>query len=542
MAMFCKKHKLSKLCILSVLCVILTAVTGCSGQQKVDKPGDAVSPARADLEKGWYYDRTWQMHLAELYYKKAFESFKDPVSDWQCYGEAGYRYAFLVAQRGDMEEALTIINSILSKAENNPDFPLGYLSSMLQLVANCQLNLNMYDEAKETFAKAYEHELQVAGGENLGEFNMIVVCCNLFEGYLRLGEYDNAKKWLHRCEEETQAFAQNGDSALTEEYRGHMAIFKAQYLQATGHPTEAAAVYDAIPASRIVNPFGFEGAAKYLMEAGRYSEAAAIYTRLDSTYAAADSGRMDFDRISQCLQPRYIASRKAGATDEALRMADHICEAIDSALIWQKQSDAAELAIIYQTQEKELALQESQDQARFYRILSISVAIILLLIAYLLWRTYRYNRELMEKNRSLYQQIQQKEKTEEQAQAELAAKPADSLTPNQQLYNHLCELMKNPEVYTDAETNHETLARMLGTNHTYIYAALHECADTTPADFINLYRIRHAARLLTRTDDPVGLIIEQSGITNRSTFNRLFREHYSMSPSEFRQAARAELC
>jgi transcriptional regulator GlxA family with amidase domain len=66
---------------------------------------------------------------------------------------------------------------------------------------------------------------------------------------------------------------------------------------------------------------------------------------------------------------------------------------------------------------------------------------------------------------------------------------------------------------------------------------LHECADTTPADFINHYRIRHAAMLLTTTDQPVGLIAEQCGIASRPTFNRLFREHYSMTPTEYRNAA-----
>jgi transcriptional regulator GlxA family with amidase domain len=50
--------------------------------------------------------------------------------------------------------------------------------------------------------------------------------------------------------------------------------------------------------------------------------------------------------------------------------------------------------------------------------------------------------------------------------------------------------------------------------------------------------IRHAAHLLATTDSPVGLIAEQCGITNRSTFNRLFRDQYSMSPTEYRQAAR----
>ena len=99
--------------------------------------------------------------------------------------------------------------------------------------------------------------------------------------------------------------------------------------------------------------------------------------------------------------------------------------------------------------------------------------------------------------------------------------------------------MKNPDVYTDADTNHETLARLLGTNYQYVYAALRECADTTPADYLNHLRIQYAAQLLEKSDDPIGLIIEQSGFTNRTTFARLFAAYYSMTPSEFRRAARA---
>jgi AraC-like DNA-binding protein len=35
----------------------------------------------------------------------------------------------------------------------------------------------------------------------------------------------------------------------------------------------------------------------------------------------------------------------------------------------------------------------------------------------------------------------------------------------------------------------------------------------------------------------VGLVAEQCGFTNRSTFTRLFREQYSMTPTEYRKAA-----
>ena len=173
-----------------------------------------------------------------------------------------------------------------------------------------------------------------------------------------------------------------------------------------------------------------------------------------------------------------------------------------------------------------------------HRIILIATILLLLMAIYIIWRIRRYNRLLAKKNRRLYERIRQQEHHEEEALETLAAQPAETLSQNQQLYRRLCELMKQSDVYTDADTNHETLARLLGTNYQYVYAALRECADTTPADFLNLHSIRHAAKLLSTTDNPVGLIIEMSGITNRSTFSRLFREHYSMSPSEYRNAAK----
>ena len=47
---------------------------------------------------------------------------------------------------------------------------------------------------------------------------------------------------------------------------------------------------------------------------------------------------------------------------------------------------------------------------------------------------------------------------------------------------------------------------------------------------------------LEKTDDPIGLIIEQSGFTNRTTFARLFAAYYSMTPSEYRKIAHKQSC
>ena len=501
-----------------------------------------VSTPWANCLRAFVYDEAWQMRLAEFYYKKTYEAMaEDPAKDWALYGDAGYRYAHMMNQRGDVGGSLAVVTAILAKADGNSDFPTIQKAALLQLMAGCQVEVNQQDEAGQTYLKAYEIMEETYGRDGSYTFNMAVTCYNTFHFFLSTGDYDEAAIWLTRFEEKVHAYEQYGDSALIEEYRGHLALNKTALLQATGREHEAAAVYDAIPDSRICNPPTIGAAAGYLMSAGRYGEAADMYARLDSTFVTADSARKTFDIIHDRIAPHYTALRKAGRNAEALVKADSICAAIDSALVWQKQNDAAELAVIYQTHEKELALEESEFHATVYRILAFAAFLIILLIAYLLWHSHKYNKELAAKNRSLYEQIQQREKGAQQAFEQLKAEPEEQLTAAQQLYRRLCVLMAEQQPYTDETLNRDTLAQMLGTNAKYVVQAIRECSHgETVGDFITRYRLEHVAHLLKTTDESVGLIGELSGIPSRVTLARLFRGAYGMTCSEYRQAARAE--
>lgn len=513
----------------------LLALSSCNS----DKTGNqdiSVSKAKEYYHQAVEYDNTWQMRLAEMYYKKAYQTLEsDPTLNISLYGDAGYRYAHLVLQRGDMETALSVVNNILEKPIRSSE-----RAELLQIMANCQLNLKQIDEAMLTYSKAYESWIDFYGDNNKGSLNIVVVCFCIFNSCIEIGEYDDAAKWLDRMEQEFKVWEKNNneDQNLVNEYKGHIALNRAMLLQSTGHAAEAAAIYKKIPSNHIFNPVGIFYAARYLDAAGRYDEAADMYARLDTTYYAIDSTRITFDKISECIAPRYSALRKAGRANEALAIADNMFTAVDSALNWQKKNNSAELAIIYQTHEKEMALEEQQTKTSIYRIIALGTLLILILTAHFLWLIHRDNRHLSEKNSLLYKEIKNREQAEAEKRSKYKSQQSEPLTQSQKLYYQLCELMQNPDVFTDANANHETLAHLVGTNYKYVYDALHECADTTPADFINLYRIRYAAQLLSTSNDPIGLVAEQCGITNRSTFNRLFREKYSMSPTEYRKAAK----
>ena len=537
----CMKYKILIICV-------LMALVGCTGSPKTDQWPEWVVQADKDYKQAVDYDGQWQVRLAEMYYRKAYEALKKanedglfpPADDqsysWFLYGDAGYRYAVMRYRRGDTEGAIGVMSDILAHDIRDVE-----RSSILQLMGECQLLLDQHDAARESYTKALEaRERWHQDGQIDGPFNMMVTCFAIYNSFMEYDEYDEAAQWLERMEKEVSVYEQEADAEprIIEEYRGYVAMNRARLLLATGHAREANAVYDAIPASRIFTPLGITWAAIWLSEAGRYGESADMYARLDTTYASVGNVTMTFDKISECLAPRYLANLKAGRTQEALSIGADMAGAIDSALAWQKRSDAAELSVIYQTHEKEQALEESRTKSTIYLIVAVGALLLLLLTGYILWVVRRDNRLLTEKNKVLYAQIQQREQAETEERERQQAQPTETLSQNQMLYRRLCKLMEDPAVYTDAECNHETLAQMLGTNRTYLYDALRECADTTPADFINRYRIRHAALLLATTDDPVALVAELCGITNRSTFARLFRDHYSMSPTEYRRAAK----
>ena len=496
-----------------------------------------VCTAKADYMRGLAYDAGWKMRIAEYFYKKAYESYVPKSSqDWYDYTDAGYRWAYMCFARGDTEGALSIIAELLPQAKENEAFPRIVEASLLMLMAECHIQLHQNDEARRYWQKAYEIQQQ-ANREN-HETDFPWVSMNISGNLFDIGDVEGAQEWLERAEQEFAQYEQEGDSLIIEEWKGHLALKRARYLQATGHVAEAAATYAAIPHSRIMEPYGYKEAAGYLMDAGRYDEAAYWYEQIDNTYEATNGARMTFDNIASRLSPRYSAYRKAGRNGDALVIADSISAAIDSALVWQKKNDASELAVIYQTHEKELALEESEAKTTVYRILAVATFLVCGFVVYLFWRAVQYNKRLFEKNSRLVAEIEQREREEHQAIEQLKAESEDTFNAEQQLFRRICLLMESPDhIYTDMNLDRNRLAQLLGTNEHYITDAISTCTHGKSVNgFLNEYRLRYAAHLLATTHDSVALIAELSGFA-RSSFFRFFSEAYGMSPTEYRRVA-----
>lgn len=195
-----------------------------------------------------------------------------------------------------------------------------------------------------------------------------------------------------------------------------------------------------------------------------------------------------------------------------------------------------EYEVRFKTQEAEMALKEKEAQGRIHLILIIALATILVLGGLALWRIIKDKRLLNERNRDLYKTIQQMLDKEKEAEQTLEETPTTALSASQQLYQSIVKLMVEQKPYTSSNMNRDSLAQMMNTNYNLLANAIRECANgQSIGDFIEDWRLRHAAQLLAETDKSIGLVMEESGFASRSHFNTLFRERFKMTPSEYRK-------
>ena len=440
---------------------------------------------------------------------------------------------------GEYGKSLALAKDILTfVGDGTSPRALAMKCRALSQMADCESELNHIDEAERLFLQSIDimMESTLSATDYADIDPLIYTLLSLNDLYLDNKMADRALPLMAKMDTALNRLTQCPDNAgwVVQMRRNNMTISKAMVYAACGQHEQAEALFREHRQSPNLNDADKTAEGVFLTIMGRYDEALRLFDEADSIVRSSGDFVSDI-YVKTLLKHKYHALQRAGRTAEALTLGDYMRQLTDSLRQQERQTDVEQMQKIQQ-QEEEIA--RKHQSITMQRIILIAAFLLLMLSAYIIWRVRLDNRQLAGKNRSLYEQIQQREQAEAEERQQLQAQPEEKLTQSQLLYRRLCKLMEQSDVYTDADTNHETLARLLGTNHTYVYAALRECAGQTPADFINLYRIRHAALLLTTTDDPIGLIIEQSGITNRTTFSRIFREHYSMSPSEYRKAAK----
>lgn len=99
-------------------------------------------------------------------------------------------------------------------------------------------------------------------------------------------------------------------------------------------------------------------------------------------------------------------------------------------------------------------------------------------------------------------------------------------------------LMETEQVFLDPDLTVQRLARRLHLPARDVSGAVNRTQAMNVSQYVNGFRLAHAAALLMDGGESVAKIAEQSGFMTRSNFYREFQRVYGMSPTEYRATGR----
>lgn len=119
-----------------------------------------------------------------------------------------------------------------------------------------------------------------------------------------------------------------------------------------------------------------------------------------------------------------------------------------------------------------------------------------------------------------------------------AAKPTPSAAPNEaaQLEQRTKTLLTETRLFLDTDLTLDRLAKRLHVPARALSEAINQTQAMNVSQYVNGFRLAHAAHLLETTDLPVTQVTEQSGFLTRSNFYREFERVFAMSPTAYRKA------
>ncbi len=86
----------------------------------------------------------------------------------------------------------------------------------------------------------------------------------------------------------------------------------------------------------------------------------------------------------------------------------------------------------------------------------------------------------------------------------------------------------------DIDLDVEKLSRMMNMSRVTLYRKIKAISDLTPAELINLIRLKKAANLLSEGDYKIYEICAIVGYHSQSSFTRSFQKQFNMTPTEYK--------
>ena len=294
---------------------------------------------------------------------------------------------------GVVQTAVPILNILDSVESGDPEARL----QMHAMLGQCNMKLKQPEQAKTNFDIVYKGAKKWFAEDTIGRSAVVFeYYAGITNEYLEAKAFAEAKKWVERADSLLPKYrdyyvnylGEERGNSLADVYSAMLKRHQALIAFELGDKAEAErlfAEYQKLPGAE--NLFNKNAAGDFLLKAQRYAEAADQFTSLDQ-FIQMNGGEIMLDNIEGYVK-KLEANLGAGRKDTVLYVARQIVENFDSAYAREKDSEAAKLATIYDTQGKERQIAEQKAELMQQRIIGLIVAIVLLTLFFIVYTLVR---------------------------------------------------------------------------------------------------------------------------------------------------------
>ena len=393
----------------------------------LEQTGD-ISPIVSANYRGYAY-----MHLGD--YRHAEEVLK-PVMDMKPANPQDSLYyiscvchmADILTIKKNFEGVLRIGLPLMEKMKDTEGMEKRFFGNLSQYVGTAQLALGMKDDAAKSFDLSFNFYQK-----NCAEFpdwqsiyGIFISAFNNFVRYHEIGDYESEAKWYHRQDSAVAVILKRDDvpASVVDELVAANSLVHAQFAIGQNNLAEAnRAIADYKKTEKSKTVEGQIDGAQVLLEAKRYAEAADGFALLDQCLAEHNQ-ELSLENLKEYPKYKFEANYKAGRRDSALATAAFVFEHLDSAIIKQKESDAAEMATVYKTQQKDAEIAQQQIALSRQRLIGTLVALALLTTFFIIYTLYRRRAQKRlsvahEQLKTAYDQLEETTAAKERIESEL---------------------------------------------------------------------------------------------------------------------------
>ena len=356
----------------------------------------AITLINAAKSRGNAYYNLGNYRLAEKEFRQALAETPASTMDSIDYYHSATALAYTLIMKDNYEEALRTgipaIEALKKWYQEKPTPSLcDKLMNLTQHIGWIQKGFGMNEEADKMYELCYSYMKEITSEVLSGYYNRAAALANIIFTYIDNEEYDVAEKWLARMGSLSTTVAEsNGLPPADSDFVAAMDyICRLRVAIGQNKPAEADRALDAFRHTQYAKTnYGRFDEAEALLKMERYAEAADTYKAFND-YIAEYNMELSMDNLTK-YGNKFKANYKANRRDSALAVAAYVFENIDSVIKKQKMNDAAELATIYETQQKDAEIARQQLTLSHQRWIATLMALILITTFFILYTVYRH--------------------------------------------------------------------------------------------------------------------------------------------------------